>query len=75
MDEPKRYCCGAGDGMFEDNKRGHWIEYSEHKAIVEQLREELFSVSSSLNTSKECNCCYMTMGEHSKTCPQYDKEH
>jgi hypothetical protein len=48
MDEPKRYCCGAGEGMFEDNKRGHWIEYSEHKAIVEQLRKELFSVSDSV---------------------------
>jgi len=34
MKEPKRYCCGNGEGMFEDDKKGHWVEYSEHKAIV-----------------------------------------
>ena len=27
--------------MFEDDKNGHWIEYSEHKAIVEALSEQL----------------------------------
>lgn len=24
--------------------------------------------------SKDCNCCYMTIGEHSTTCPQYTKK-
>ena len=41
MKEPKRYYCGSGVGMFEDDKIGHWIEYSEHKAIVEALSEQL----------------------------------
>jgi len=41
MKEPKRYSCGNGEGMFEDDKNGHWIEYSEHKAIVETLTEQL----------------------------------
>lgn len=41
MKEPKRYYCGNGEGMFEDNKNGHWVEYSEHKAIVETLNEQL----------------------------------
>jgi hypothetical protein len=41
MEEPKRYYCGNGEGMFEDDKNGHWIEYSEHKAIVEALSEQL----------------------------------
>ena len=40
MKEPKRYYCGNGEGMFED-KNGHWVEYSEHKAIVEALTEQL----------------------------------
>lgn len=40
MKEPKRYYCGNGEGMFEDDN-GHWIEYSEHKAIVETLTEQL----------------------------------
>jgi len=41
MKEPKRYSCGNGEGMFEDDKNGHWVEYSEHKAIVEALTEQL----------------------------------
>ena len=41
MKEPKRYYCGNGEGMFEDDKNGHWVEYSEHKAIVEALGEQL----------------------------------
>lgn len=41
MKEPKRYSCGNGEGMFEDNKNGNWVEYSEHKAIVEELTEQL----------------------------------
>ena len=40
MKEPKRYYCGNGEGMFED-KNGHWVEYSEHKAIVEALTKQL----------------------------------
>ena len=40
---------------------------------AEQQVLDLLAVSSSLFTSKECNCCYMTMGEHSTTCPQYTK--
>jgi hypothetical protein len=41
MKEPKRYYCGIGEGMFEDNTNGHWIKYSEHKAIVEELNQAL----------------------------------
>ena len=41
MKEPKRYYCGNGEGMFEDDKNGDWVEYSEHKAIVEALTEQL----------------------------------
>jgi hypothetical protein len=41
MKEPKRYYCGNGEGMFEDDKNGHWVEYSEHKAIVEALTKQL----------------------------------
>ena len=41
MKEPKRYYCGNGEGMFEDDKNGHWVEYTEHKAIVEALTEQL----------------------------------
>jgi hypothetical protein len=41
MKEPKRYYCGIGEGMFEDDTNGHWIEYSEHKAIVEELNQAL----------------------------------
>ena len=41
MKEPKRYYCGNGEGMFEDDKNGHWVEYSEHKAIVDALTKQL----------------------------------
>ena len=41
MKEPKRYSCGNGEGMFEYDKNCHWVEYSEHKAIVEALTEQL----------------------------------
>ena len=41
MKKPKRYYCGNGEGMFEDDKNGDWVEYSEHKAIVEALTEQL----------------------------------
>lgn len=40
---------------------------------AEQQVLDLFAISSSLFTFEECNCCYMTMGEHSTTCPQYTK--
>ena len=50
MKEPKRYYCGNGEGMFEDDKSGHWVEYSEHKVIVEALTEQFrkHAVSGSL---------------------------
>lgn len=41
MKEPKRYYCGNGEGMFEDDKNGHWVQYSEHKAIVDALTKQL----------------------------------
>lgn len=41
MKEPKRYYCGNGEGMFEDDENGHWVEYSEHEAIVEALTDQL----------------------------------
>ena len=40
---------------------------------AEQQVLDLFDVSSSLFTSKECNWCYLTTGEHSMACPQYSK--
>jgi hypothetical protein len=36
----KRYTCGNGEGMFE-TKNGHWIEYSEHEKIVNDLKKQL----------------------------------
>lgn len=41
MKEPKRYSCGNGEGMFEDDKNGYWIEYTKHKAIVDALTKQL----------------------------------
>ena len=41
MKRPKRYYCGIGEGMFGDDKNGNWIEYSEHKTIVEELKQAL----------------------------------
>jgi len=26
------------------------------------------------NRNLSCNCCYMTMGEHALTCPQYKRD-
>lgn len=42
---------------------------------AEQQILDLFDISSSLFASRECNCCYMTTGEHSNTCPQYSKNY
>ena len=68
MKEPKRYYCGNGEGMFEDDKNGYWVEYKEHKAIVEVLTEQLRlagvvgrseqcdHTSTDIRTLR-CNCC------------------
>ena len=67
MKEPKRYSCGNGEGMFEDDKNGHWVEYSEHKAIIEALTEQLrkqavmcwVSVKDALPTKDGQYCTYL----------------
>jgi hypothetical protein len=67
MKEPKRYYCGNGEGMFEDNKNGHWVEYSEHKAIVEALTEQLRKHAVSGRSEQLCPSCKVPMK------PLYDK--
>lgn len=37
MQKIKKYSCGNGDGMFEDNENGNWIEYLEYKKINDKL--------------------------------------
>jgi hypothetical protein len=37
MQKIKKYSCGNGDGMFEDEENGNWIEYLEHKKINDKL--------------------------------------
>jgi hypothetical protein len=44
MKEPKKYYCGNGERMFEDDKNGHWVEYSKHKAIVKVITECLIEL-------------------------------
>lgn len=29
-----RYTCGNGEGMFENNRNGAWVEHSEHVSIM-----------------------------------------
>ena len=57
MKEPKRYYCGNGEGMFEDDKSGHWVEYSEHKVIVEALTEQL-RIADVSGRSEQSNCVH-----------------
>lgn len=40
MKEPKRYSCGNGEGMF-DNEKGYWVSYKEHLEIVNKLKEAI----------------------------------
>jgi hypothetical protein len=63
MKEAKRYTCGSGDGMFDDNK-GYYVEYSDYKILLdkynqalsqndvvgqsEQLRSEVFTLANKL---------------------------
>ena len=55
MREPKRYYCGNGEGMFEDDKNGHWVEYSEHKAIIEELKQAL-RIHDVVGRSEQLSC-------------------
>lgn len=75
MREPKRYYCAHGSGMFRDDKSGHWVEYSEHKAIVEELTEHLRQAvdnkvcsfyMSGMDTSGKCSNCGKDQLDHSK---------
>lgn len=53
MEEPKRYSCGNGEGMF-DNKKGYWITYEEHKNIINELKEAIdYAHSCTRFTEKE----------------------
>ena len=55
MEEPKRYSCGNGEGMF-DNENGYWISYKEHLIIVNKLLREQLAiplVSNSLPKTQE----------------------
>lgn len=76
MKEPKRYSCGNGEGMFEDDKNGHWVEYSEHKAIVEALTEQLRK-HAVVGRSEQlvCNCdkWHDRMEESNNKCSTCDK--
>lgn len=71
MKEPKRYYCGNGEGMFEDDKNGHWVEYSEHKAIVEALTEQLRKHA--VITSVCDNCKDVTGFYLGTTCPKCNR--
>lgn len=76
MKEPKRYYCGNGEGMFEDDKNGHWVEYSEHKAIVETLTEQLrkHAVSGSLPSLDDATKVAVRISEEAITPPLDAKE-
>lgn len=69
MKEPKRYYCGNGEGMFEDNKSGHWVEYSEHKAIVDALTKQLLKhdvVEQSEQLCPRCNSPFISIHNFKK---------
>ena len=57
MEEPKRYDCGNGDGMFDSDK-GYWISYEEHKAIVNKLLEDMNYTRSCKSDSEQLPCSY-----------------
>lgn len=42
MRSPKitRYTCGNGEGMFENNRNGGWVEHSEHRAVMKHTATE-----------------------------------
>jgi hypothetical protein len=40
---------------------------------AEQRVLDEFIINGLLTKSTECNCCYMTTGEHAETCPKYTK--
>ena len=44
----KRYVCGNGDGMLDDQNFGEWVEYSEHYKIESELREQVRSLREGL---------------------------
>ena len=35
-----RYTCGNGEGMFENNRNGAWVEHSEHVAVMKHTAIE-----------------------------------
>jgi len=39
----------------------------------ENERNRIADLISDEKHSKECDCLYMTMGEHSRTCPQFNQ--
>lgn len=75
MKEPKRYYCGNGEGMFED-KNGHWVEYSEHKAIVDALTKQLrkHDVNGSLPSLDDATKVAVRISEEAITPPLDAKE-
>lgn len=70
MKEPKRYYCGNGEGMFEDDNNGHWVEYSEHKAIVEALTEQLRK-HDVVGRSEQFNCLGGNYAKGIKPCSEW----
>ena len=40
---------------------------------AEQKVLDLFDIKCSSKISEDCNCCYFTTGEHSTSCPKYEK--
>jgi hypothetical protein len=72
MKEPKRYYCGNAEGMFEDDKNGHWVEYSEHKAIVEALTEQLRK-HAVIKSVCDCDKWHDRMEESNNNCSTCDR--
>lgn len=56
MENVKRYYCGHGEGMFEDNDFGHWVEYSDYLTLHSKLEKarELLKKSRSYFNTKDC---------------------
>jgi len=55
MEEPKRYSCGNGEGMFDD-KKGYWISYKEHQEIVNKLKKAITVTPCCKSDSEQLLC-------------------
>lgn len=48
----------------------NWKQYKKDSNRVNKI-ENILNTFQSIEVSYECNCCYMTTGEHSSSCPKY----